>query len=229
MPKTKTKQKKAKLEEKRELQWSNFNLPNIPLFQTRLPNDIQIRLWDYVAKAKQRHNHRLAGNIDTSLVLVDEDHYFYRNVIGPVANLYAAYAENGVWVDFDEEKKKEAEENERAMELKAFWVNFQNQHEFNPVHSHDGFLSFVIWMKIPTSWEEQHNLDFCKGSNSPCASDFAFSYSDVLGLHRDYKIKMGEFQEGWMIVFPAGLRHQVYPFYNCDEQRISISGNIVLL
>ena len=45
----KTKQKKAKLEEKRELQWSNFNLPNIPLFQTRLPNDIQIRLWDYVA------------------------------------------------------------------------------------------------------------------------------------------------------------------------------------
>ena len=33
------------------------------------------------------------------------------------------------------------------------------------------------------------------------ASDFAFSYSDVLGLHRDYKIKMGEFQEGWMIVF----------------------------
>ena len=87
MPKTKTKQKKAKLEEKRELQWSNFNLPNIPLFQTRLPNDIQIRLWDYVAKAKQRHNHRLAGNIDTSLVLVDEDHYFYRNVIGPVNNL----------------------------------------------------------------------------------------------------------------------------------------------
>ena len=48
MPKTKTKQKKLKLEEKRELQWSNFNLPNIPLFQTRLPNDIQIRLWDYV-------------------------------------------------------------------------------------------------------------------------------------------------------------------------------------
>ena len=62
-------------------------------------------------------------------------------------------------------RRRNFEENEIFMELKAFWVNFQNQHEFNPVHSHDGFLSFVIWMKIPTSWEEQHDLDFCKGSN----------------------------------------------------------------
>ena len=31
---------------------------------------------------------------------------------------------------------------------------------------------------------------------------------------------------GRMIIFPAGLNHQVYPFYECDEKRISISGNI---
>jgi len=22
------------------------------------------------------------------------------------------------------------------------------------------------------------------------------------------------------------LRHQVYPYYNCDDQRVSISGNV---
>ena len=34
--------------------------------------------------------------------------------------------------------------------------------------------------------------------------------------------------EGTMVFFPAQLRHAVYPFYNCDEERISISGNIAL-
>ena len=31
-----------------------------------------------------------------------------------------------------------------------------------------------------------------------------------------------------MLFFPAKLMHTVYPFYDCDEERISISGNIKL-
>jgi len=29
-----------------------------------------------------------------------------------------------------------------------------------------------------------------------------------------------------MLFFPAEMMHQVYPFYNCEEERITISGNI---
>ena len=105
-------------------------------------------------------------------------------------------------------------------------MNFQNQNEFNPVHNHGGIVSFVIWMKIPTHYEEQHALPISANSNAPSASDFQFTYSDMLGNHQDYRIKMGDFQEGWILVFPAQLRHQVYPFFECDEQRVSISGNI---
>ena len=33
--------------------------------------------------------------------------------------------------------------------------------------------------------------------------------------------------EGTIILFPAqGIPHTVYPFYNCDEERVSISGNV---
>ena len=32
--------------------------------------------------------------------------------------------------------------------------------------------------------------------------------------------------EGMLLFFPARLNHEVYPYYNCDEQRISISGNV---
>ena len=34
--------------------------------------------------------------------------------------------------------------------------------------------------------------------------------------------------EGRMLFFPATLQHQVYPFYECEEERVTISGNIVL-
>ena len=33
--------------------------------------------------------------------------------------------------------------------------------------------------------------------------------------------------EGTMLFFPSQLDHQVYPFYDCDEERISVSGNII--
>ena len=34
--------------------------------------------------------------------------------------------------------------------------------------------------------------------------------------------------EGKMVLFPSSLKHCVYPFFECDETRISISGNIHL-
>ena len=88
-------------------------------------------------------------------------------------------------------------------------------------------MSFVIWMKIPTDWREQHDLPFAKNSNHPVTSDFQFTYSDILGNIQDYSIPMDSEKEVVILLFPSRLRHQVYPFYNCDEQRISISGNIV--
>ena len=33
-------------------------------------------------------------------------------------------------------------------------------------------------------------------------------------------------QEGKMVFFPSALNHQVFPFYESDEERVSISGNI---
>ena len=32
--------------------------------------------------------------------------------------------------------------------------------------------------------------------------------------------------EGRMLFFPAWLQHMVYPFYECEENRVTISGNI---
>lgn len=202
------------------MEWQYFNLPNIPIYQTKLPDDVMDRLWKYVDKAKENYNHKLAGNIERSLVLEDEDDYFMKFIVSPIADAYVNHEHSMHWI------QEHHTHCSKSLVLNNFWVNFQNQHEFNPIHNHGGVVSFVIWMKIPTEYQDQYNIPFCKNSIRPSASDFQFTYSDILGNHQDYRIKMGSFQEGWILVFPSQLRHLVYPFYNCDEQRISISGNI---
>ena len=34
------------------------------------------------------------------------------------------------------------------------------------------------------------------------------------------------FFENKMLIFPANFKHEVYPFYTSDEERITVSGNI---
>ena len=115
------------------------------------------------------------------------------------------------------------------IELFNLWVNFQKQHEFNPMHDHNGIYSFVIWMKIPTSYEEQRQLPIAKKSNSDSQiSNFGFIYQDILGNIKNYYYNMEKDIEGYLVLFPSKLLHLVNPFFNCEDERITISGNIGL-
>ena len=202
------------------INWNSFSLPNIPLYDVKLPDNIVNRLWSYVDKSDLiRCNHNLAGNIAESYDLVDEEDYFFNEVLKPVSLRYIS--ENSAVNNF--------QSNHLSSEdicLNKFWVNYQYKTEFNPMHIHTGIISFVIWLKIPTDGEEQHNLPIAKNSNTPSASDFSFAYSDIIGNIQSYQIQLTPKDNGLMMVFPASLNHQVYPFYECDKKRVSISGNV---
>jgi hypothetical protein len=105
------------------------------------------------------------------------------------------------------------------------WVNFQRKYEFNPVHDHTESWSFVIWMKIPYSMENEKNNNSVKYSNNPVAGAFSFLYTNCLGEISTHIIPADITYEGTLLVFPARLKHCVYPFYTSDEYRISVSGN----
>ncbi len=199
--------------------WRSFTLPNIPIYEAKLPEDIIEKLWEFVGNAKSNANKDLAGNISSSLFLDDIDNYFLE-FLSPVLKKYIDAYHGFRW----NHKKRPGK---YKLTLESFWVNYQKQTEVNPLHNHAGAISFVIWMKIPTEWKDQHNLPFAKHSNNACASDFEFVYVDACGTFRTYRYKMSSESEGTMVMFPATLWHQVYPFYECDEERVSISGNIV--
>jgi len=106
--------------------------------------------------------------------------------------------------------------------LDSLWVNFQNKHDFNPPHSHTGILSFVIYCQVP-----KEIFEVQADSNHQQAGQIIFDYGDPIS-----KLQGSEFPvrpyENLMFIFPNELKHYV-PAYWVDAERITVSGNFIVL
>ena len=110
--------------------------------------------------------------------------------------------------------------------LGGSWINLQVAGEFNPIHKHPGVYSFVIWVDLPFTHENEkiYGSEFSPSSvKSGC---FEFVYTNVYGQLMSHQIPADKSYEGKIILFPAKLNHTVYPFFTSDGYRISISGNL---
>ena len=111
------------------------------------------------------------------------------------------------------------------VKLNSVWVNFQKKYEFNPLHSHTGMYSFVIWLKIPFDMESELLNGPGNESYNNLAGTFQFMYFDSTGQAKPYTVYADKKYENTMLVFPAGMFHCVHPFYTSDDYRISVAGN----
>ena len=192
---------------------------NIGWLEIKLNDDEMRHLWDCCADHKGDYKVNLAGNINNSQEIIDKDNWFWDNVL---IGCLTTYAKN-----FQNLGEKYPSRIPHPYYLRSLWVNYQKENEFNPRHNHvNAIYSFVIWMKIPTKFEEQKKLHIASGTYSNAISNFTFDYLDILGGSVCEHYRMSPEMEGTMLFFPANLNHQVYPFYNCKDERISISGNI---
>ena len=177
-------------------------------------------LWKSIENKGRDEKLNLAGHIDSSYQLFDKDNWFYKNTLENLCNIYTE--------SFGNLGENLPTSNRHPYFIQTMWVNYQKQTEFNPTHYHKGVYSFVIWMQIPTDYNKQKENPISKNTNNNVISNFCFEYKDMIGQHRKYVYKMSKKMEGNMLFFPSNLTHAVYPFYNCSENRISISGNIGL-
>ena len=196
---------------------------NTPWLDTRLTTEAMDHLWNNINGKQTDARKSLVGNISKSEYIEDKDNWFYENVLKRCAE--TIYFKN--WNKYyDVHVAKSVPPP--VFELKKFWVNYQKQHEFNPPHMHLGCIyTFVVFMKIPTHWKEQHTLPWLKDVSKPCASDFQFLLGQGRGSIQEINFSLCPEDAGRMLVFPAWLNHQVFPFYECEEERITISGNII--
>lgn len=162
---------------------------------------------------------KLAGNIDSQLELVisDKDQYNkFTDTIYP-------HIQECIFA-FDEQRNFFQSPNSSLIKFNLGngpWVNFQRQHEFNPIHTHSGLISVVIYINVPEEIEKERLEQ--KNTNKPAAGNIDFIY----GENHHFITGMNSFTptNGDIIMFPAYLKHQVYPF-KTDVERISLAFNI---
>ena len=56
------------------------------------------------------------------------------------------------------------------------WVSFQNKYEFNPAHRHPGLMSFVIWLDIPYTRDNEIKLSPGKSKRNKSGSFYNVLY-----------------------------------------------------
>ena len=201
-------------------------MKNLELITPRNLGWLQLKLddkelkfhWDMINERGEKINDRLAGNIDSSYEIYDKGGWFTENVLLECGIKYEKNYGN-IW-------SKVPITGSHPFTLSSMWVNYQKQYEFNPLHDHTGVFSFVIWMQIPTDYEDQKQISIAKDSNVDVVSNFVLNYHNTLGMIAQHVYAMSKEMEGTMLFFPSQLMHSVYPFFNCNKDRISISGNI---
>jgi hypothetical protein len=164
----------------------------------------------------ERYNNNLAGNISLEFKLSK----CHKELEQYVLTLCQQYEQN--W-DITYTRNNLSSNN---LEMYVYWSNFQKKHEFNPMHTHDGIYSFVIWLKVPFYFQDEILTDMCKLTNMPRPGMFSFVYTNVFGESRESEFVVDRTSEGTIMLFPSALPHMVYPFSTADGYRISISGNI---
>ena len=113
---------------------------------------------------------------------------------------------------------------ERQLKIRSIdlWINYMKSGDFNPIHTHGGDYTFVLFLDVPKELIKEQE-EFEGTSVKPGSLMFEYAeQSRPCWATTSYSIRP---QTGDFLIFPALLRHWVVPFKtNCT--RISVSGNM---
>ena len=202
--------------------FDHSHLPNIGLTNGKIPPNIYQALNQEIVdihtndKDILKMNHSLAGQIT-------KEYQITKSL--PLLNPYLEEMGRAYQKEWNYYPKENP--NNNKLKVESVWVNMQKKLEVNPLHNHDGTLSFVAWLYVPFKLEDERNMENCKNSRTvELASTFQFVYTTALGTIANCPMFVESGWEGKIIMFPSKLLHMVYPFQTSDDYRISIAGNL---
>ena len=202
--------------------FEHLHLPNIGLTNGNIPPEIYQALNQEIVDIHNddskimRMNRSLAGQITKEYQITKS-----LPLLNPfLEKMGRAYQKE--WNYYPKENP-----NNNKLTVESVWVNMQKKLEVNPLHNHDGTLSFVAWLHVPFKLEDERNMENCKNSRTvELASTFQFVYTTALGTIANCPMFVESGWEAKIVMFPSKLLHMVYPFQTGDDYRISIAGNL---
>jgi len=185
------------------------------LMNTKVPDYIIEKLKNEGKKAKENYNHALAGHLDNQFLYPENIQQWFYNEINPIIQAYR----NGHC------KFHGIEDLNVDLQADDLWVNYMKPGDFNPVHTHSGDYSFVLFLDVPKQLTKEQ--DDYKGTGSkPGTLNFEFTQqARPAWATTGATIRP---QTGDMFMFPALLQHWVCPFKS-KVTRISVSGNLRII
>ena len=204
-----------------------------PIFQTEVDSNFTKELiveGRKLTKQEDDWNHKLAGNLKYGRSYHYKEDYLLK--VEPYLKTYVERFFNGLYSQFGKDNKMverllQVQHDRRQyrqgnVRLDTLWINFSQKHDFNPPHTHTGILSFVIFCQVP---EEIFKVQ--ADSNAQRAGELHFSYGEPISKLQGNEYPIQPY-ENLMFIFPAELQHFV-PAYWVDAERISVSGNFVVV
>ena len=187
------------------------------IIKIKMPDEIVIKMNEYVDKIisdknkskELDHASSLAGNVNQEFLLEQE----FMKSIRWAEFLASACSQ---WVLTDQKRRIQ------SFSIIRSWIVRQFKHEYNPVHFHNGYISGVGYLKVP-SFRGDASYEKKKINNN--GRLVLIHGTKNLFSEPTYTIKP---EVGDFYMFPNYLLHTVYPFYDTDEERRSVSFNAKL-
>lgn len=172
-------------------------------------------------------NDQLAGHIQKEYKIK-----FEKKIADYIKNVAVEYANKNPRLLFNYwhvyQDKTRAPKPENIFYDGEAWINFQKKGEYNPIHSHSGLLSYVIWYQIPFTREDEEEYGRLNNTKSDSNGAFLFVVPGEMDTVVEHNVGVDKRRQGYMAMFPSNLMHMVYPFFSSDEYRITLSGNLFL-
>ena len=185
------------------------------VMKTKVPDYIITKLKNEGKKAKVNYSHRLAGHLDHQFLYPPKVQKWFYDEIHPIIQAYR----NGHC------KYHGIEELNVELQADDLWVNYMQPGDFNPLHTHGGDYSFVLFLNSPKKLKEEQEK-FRGTASKP--GMLMFEYTQQARPRWSTTGKLVEPETGDIYIFPALLQHWVCPFKS-NVTRISVSGNLRIM
>ena len=176
---------------------SNLDIKDIEKINSYLENNL---LNDDDKKKKLDASNSLVGKVKEEIHL--EKEFLEKellNIIGPHINNFLVNSNY---------------KSHKSINLDSCWVVRQYESEYNPVHSHNGDVSGVLYLKFP------------QDRKSGKDGSITFVNSPTFFLNRGHLTLIPEI--GSIFLFPSYVLHTVYPIRENQEERRCIAFNASL-
>tara|TARA_R100001082_G_scaffold91005_1_gene57649 strand:- start:74 stop:730 length:657 start_codon:yes stop_codon:yes gene_type:complete len=110
--------------------------------------------------------------------------------------------------------------------LSSVWINKMTEHEYNPIHVHQGTLFTGLSSVLVVSVPESYGIEYSSADKPLNGQLMILGSSSGMFANVDYQ--PGDMKPGDLFIFTYDMRHCVYPF-NGPGERLTIAANMDVL